>query len=64
MNKFFSLLLGASLLAACGTSAPESGHDHHGSDAPSSLADGLYVITKVALTLINIFILMHELNNN
>lgn len=48
MNKFFSLLLGASLLAACGTSAPESGHDHHGSDAPSSLADGLYVITKVA----------------
>lgn len=48
MNKFFSLLLGASLLAACGTSAPESGHDHHGSEAPASLADGLYVITKVA----------------
>lgn len=48
MNKFFSLLLGASLLAACGTSAPESGHDHHGSKAPASLADGLYVITKVA----------------
>ena len=48
MNKFFSLLLGASLLAACGTSAPESGHDHHGSEASSSLADGLYVITKVA----------------
>lgn len=48
MNKFFSLLLGASLLTACGTSAPESGHDHHGSEAPASLADGLYVITKVA----------------
>lgn len=48
MNKFFSLLLGASLLAACGTSAPETGHDQHGSEAPASLADGLYVITKVA----------------
>ena len=48
MNKLFSFLLGASLLAACGTSAPESGHDHHGSEAPASLADGLYVITKVA----------------
>ena len=49
MNKFFSILLGASLLAACGTSAPESGHDHnHGSEASSNLADGLYAITKVA----------------
>ena len=49
MNKFFSILLGASLLAACGTSAPESGHDHnHGSEASANLADGLYAITKVA----------------
>ena len=49
MNKFFSILLGASLLAACGTSAPESGHDHnHGSEAAANLADGLYAITKVA----------------
>ena len=49
MNKFFSILLGASLLAACGTSAPESEHDHnHGSEASANLADGLYAITKVA----------------
>ena len=49
MNKFFSILLGASLLAACGTSAPESGHDHnHGSEASTNLAYGLYAITKVA----------------
>ena len=49
MNKIFSLLLGASLLAACGTSAPESGHVHdHRSEASASLADGLYAITKVA----------------
>ena len=49
MNKFFSILLGASLLAACGTSAPESGHDHnHASEASTNLADGLYAITKVA----------------
>lgn len=49
MNKFFSILLGASLLVACGTAAPESGHDHnHGSKASADLADGLYAITKVA----------------
>ena len=49
MNKFFSFLLGASLIGACGTSAPESGHDdNRGSEASASLADGLYAITKVA----------------
>ena len=49
MNKFFSLLFGASLLAACGTSAPESGHDHtSGSEFSAKLKDGIYVITKVA----------------
>lgn len=49
MNKFFSILLGVSLIGACGTSAPESGHDdNHGSEASANLADGLYAITKVA----------------
>lgn len=49
MNKFFSILFGASLIAACGTSAPETGHDHnHGTEVSANLADGLYAITKVA----------------
>lgn len=49
MNKFFSLLLGASLLAACGTSTPESGHDHtSGSEFSANLKDGIYVMNKVA----------------
>ena len=49
MNKFISILLGASLLASCGTPAPESSHDHnHASETSVSLVDGMYAITKVA----------------
>lgn len=47
MNKFFSLLLGASLLAACGNPAPENDDQTKKRMNDAVLVDGQYTLDKV-----------------